>query len=54
MSPLIAAFVANNESNDLLVAASPDGQRWSGNAPTGQQSKTAPALAAFGGPLGRA
>jgi len=43
---LWVAFVANNESNDLLICSSPDGRTWSPSSRVGgQHSKTAPSLA---------
>jgi hypothetical protein len=44
---LLTAFVANNGTNDLLVASSGDGVSWSGNTRVGQSSKAAPSLAVF-------
>jgi hypothetical protein len=45
---LRAAFVANNNSDDLLICASPDGVNWTDNTPvSGQLSKTAPSLSAY-------
>jgi hypothetical protein len=45
---LYVAFVANNETNSLLVSKSADGQNWSDNVwAGGQLSKFAPALAVF-------
>jgi flagellar biosynthesis regulator FlaF len=42
------AFVANNNTNDLLTCSSSDSLNWSATYPVGQASKTAPALAIFG------
>jgi hypothetical protein len=42
---LYVAFVANNTTNDLLVASSADGVNWTGNSSIhGQLSKFAPSL----------
>src|SRR4051794_5420444 len=41
------AFVANDETNHLLVASSSDGINWTGNVRIYQTSKTAPALTVF-------
>jgi hypothetical protein len=49
---LILAYVANNDSNDLLTASSTDGINWMGSRLVqGQSSKTAPALVEFHGQL---
>jgi hypothetical protein len=45
---LVMAFVANNQSNDLLTCTSQDAVHWSEHHLINQQSKTAPAMAAFG------
>jgi hypothetical protein len=45
---LEVAFVANNDSNDLLVSTSGDGVTWDGNSQVqGQSSQTSPALGLF-------
>jgi len=42
---LVLAYVANNDSNDLLTASSTDGVSWTGSRPVqGQSSKTGPTL----------
>ncbi len=50
---LQAAFIANNNSNDVLVCSSPDGLSWSNNIRINQSAKngTGPALAVFGGKI---
>ena len=45
------AIVANNNSNQLLIASSPDGTSWSGFPQVPGSSKAAPALAVFNGQL---
>ena len=37
-------FVANNNSNELLVCSSSDGQNWSSSTEVRQYSKAAPAI----------
>ena len=37
-------FVANNNSNELLVCSSSDGQNWSSSTEVQQYSKAAPAI----------
>jgi putative hemolysin len=45
---LAAAFVANNDTNDLLICSSPDGSVWSANTQvTGQSSKDSPSMVFF-------
>ena len=44
---LWTVFVANNNSNELLVCSSSDGQNWSSSTEVQQYSKAAPALAVF-------
>lgn len=44
---LVLAFVAANETNELLTSISIDGVEWLPNQPTGHNSKMAPALATF-------
>jgi hypothetical protein len=49
---LIVAYVANNDTNDLLTASSNDGIHWKGSRLVqGQSSKMAPALVEFHGQL---
>ena len=38
-------FVANNNSNELLVCSSSDGQNWSSSTEVQQYNKAAPAVA---------
>ncbi len=48
---LYMAFVADNDSNQLLLCSSADGLTWSANTRIGQASKTAPSLALSGNRL---
>ena len=49
---LRTAFVANNNTDDLLICSSADGANWSDNSGVqGQLSKTGPSLAPFNGKL---
>ncbi len=41
---LWVAFVANNESGDVVTCASLDGRQWSDNVPVRQRSQIAPIL----------
>src|SRR5271156_6252035 len=45
---LAAAFVANNDTKDLLISTSADGVTWTGNTPVkGQSSKDSPSMVFF-------
>jgi hypothetical protein len=48
---LWTAFIADNGSNDILVASSPDGVSWNPSVPINQTSPFTPALALFAGKL---
>jgi hypothetical protein len=48
---LWAAFIANNGSNDILVASAPDGVNWTPSVPINETSPFTPSLALFEGKL---
>ncbi len=48
---LWTAFIANNGSNDILAASSPDGFTWTPSVPINQTSPYTPSLAMFNGSL---
>ena len=48
---LWTAFIANNGSNDILVASSPNGSAWNPSVPINQTSPFTPSLALFNGTL---
>lgn len=48
-NPLIAAFVSDDDDNEILISASNDGVNWSGNRKIGQAAKGSPSLAFFNG-----
>ncbi len=45
---LWTAFIADNGSNDILVASSSDGSRWTPSVVTNQTSPFTPSLALYG------
>lgn len=48
-NPLIAAFVSDDDDNEILISTSNDGVSWSGNTKIGQACKGSPSLAFFNG-----
>src|SRR5271165_4788925 len=48
---LWTAFIADNGSNDILVASSPDGVTWTPSVPINQTSPFTPSVALFNGNL---
>ena len=48
---LWTAFIADNGSNDILVASSPDGTTWTPSVPINETSPFTPSLALFNGNL---